>query len=262
MDNDILTVTDGAVCTITINRPEKKNPLSNATYLQIKAALEDAANNRAVRVVLIRGAGGVFSAGNDMKDFAQSANAREERDVMASGAAQLMQTWLSFEKPIVAAVNGFAIGFGATCLLHCDSVIAGQSTIFRLPFTSLGVVPEFGCTYTLPFAAGKAKASHYLLTAEAFDAQTAHDLGMVSIVCEDDRVDDIALATCKKLATLPPSAIRATKRLINREAQRKELLRVVTDELHLFRAGTRSAEHREAVSAFIEKRPADFSSFE
>lgn len=260
MSESILSDLDQGILTITINRPEKKNPITQAMYVQIRVAMEQAAADSSVRVVLLRGAGGVFSAGNDMQDFSKKPGAGQ--GVLDSPAAELMQVWIAFEKPIVAAVGGFAIGIGATCLLHCDSVIAGRSTRFQLPFTTLGLVPEFGSTLTLLNAAGKVKASHYLLTGNAFTAEVAYDLGMVSQVCDDDQVDASALEICQKLASLSPSAVRATKRLLNNGRSREELLQVITEEMVEFRKGRESAEHREAVSAFIQKRPADFSQFE
>ncbi len=181
---------------------------------------------------------------------------------MDSPAAQMMLAWLALENPIVAAVAGFAIGIGATCLLHCDAVIAGRSTRFQLPFTTLGLVPEFGSTLTLMSAAGRVKASHYLLTGEAFNAQTAYEMGMVSQLCDDVDVDTTALQICQQLASLPPASVRATKKLIKDNADQEKLLAVINNELVVFRQARESAEYQEAVAAFIEKRPADFSAFD
>lgn len=260
MSDSILSEVSQGVQVITLNRPEKKNAFTQAMYKQIREEMLAAAANPVVRVVLLRGAGGVFSAGNDMNDF--SPQPEDGALVPDSPAMQLMKVWIAMEKPIVAAVAGFAVGIGATCLPHCDSVIAGNSTIFRLPFTSLGLVPEFGSTLTLLSAAGKVRASHYLLTGEPFDAEVAYDLGLVSQICDDDQVDERAMQLCLKLAALSPAAIRATKSLLNSGACQQELLQVINDEMVLFRKGRESAEHHEAVAAFIEKRPADFSAFE
>ena len=260
MSESILSEFNEGIQTITLNRPEKKNPITQAMYLQITAALKAADADKKVRVVMIRGAGGVFSAGNDMKDFSRAPTGGET--VLDSPPAQMMLAWISLEKPIVAAVAGFAIGIGATCLLHCDSVIAGRSTRFQLPFTSLGLVPEFGSTLTLVSGGGKIKASHYLLTGDPFDAEVAQDIGMVSLVCDDDQVEVLALKTCQRIAGLSPASVKATKALINSSAYQERLIEVITEEMAMFRLGRESAEHHEAVAAFMEKRPADFSQFE
>jgi len=260
MSDSILSEVNQGVQIITLNRPEKKNAFTQAMYTQIREELVAAAANPVVRVVLLRGAGGVFSAGNDMNDF--SPRPVDSAAVTDSPATQLMKVWIAMEKPIVAAVAGFAVGIGSTCLPHCDAVIAGNSTVFRLPFTSLGLVPEFGSTLTFLSAAGKVKASHYLLTGEPFDAEVAYDLGMVSQICDDDQVDKRAMQICLKLAALSPAATRATKSLLNGSAYQQQMLQVIEDEMVLFRKGRESAEHHEAVAAFIEKRPADFSQFE
>jgi len=260
MSQSILSEVREGIQVITLNRPEKKNAFTQAMYTRIREEMIAAADNPKVRVVLLRGAGGVFSAGNDMHDF--SAQPVDGAPVSDSPATQLMKVWIAMEKPVVAAVAGVAVGIGSTCLPHCDAVIAGSSTVFRLPFTSLGLVPEFGSTLTLLSAAGKVKASHFLLTGEPFDAEVAYELGMVSQICDDDQVDKRAMQLCMKLAALSPTAVRATKRLLNSGADQQRMLQVIDDEMVLFRQGRESAEHREAVAAFIEKRPADFSQFE
>ncbi|MBL4621870.1 MAG: enoyl-CoA hydratase/isomerase family protein [Immundisolibacteraceae bacterium] len=259
MSESILSEVNDGIQIITLNRPEKKNPITQAMYLQITEALKAADADKQVRVVMIRGAGGVFSAGNDMKDFSSAPTG--EQTVLDSPAAQMMLAWIGLQKPIVAAVAGFAIGIGATCLLHCDSVIAGRGTRFQFPFTSLGLVPEFGSTLTLVNGGGKVKASHYLLTGDPFDAQVAQDIGMVSLVCDDDEVEALALKTCLRIASLSPASVKATKALINTSAYQQNMIGVFTEEMVMFRRGRESAEHREAVAAFMEKRPADFSQF-
>ncbi|MEL0083622.1 MAG: enoyl-CoA hydratase-related protein [Gammaproteobacteria bacterium] len=260
MSNSILSEVVDGIYLITLNRPEKKNAFTQAMYRQLKQEFIAAAENPSVRVLLLRGAGGVFSAGNDMNDF--SSRPVEGAAVTDTPATQLMKIWIAMEKPVIAAVSGFAVGIGATCLPHCDLVIAARSTVFRLPFNSLGLVPEFGSTLTLLSAAGRVKASHYLLTGDKFDAQVASELGLVSQVCDDDQLEDLALQTCQRLAALSPAALRATKKLINSSAYQQQMLAVIENEMVLFRQGRESAEHKEAVAAFIEKRPADFSPFE
>ena len=251
------------VFTITLNRAEKKNSITQAMYHLIREAMKEANRDPQARVILVRGDGGVFTAGNDVGDFskASSENNEGENKVSDSPATQLMKVWISVEKPIVAEVAGFAVGIGATCLLHCDLVLAARSCRFRLPFTSLGLVPEFGSTYTLLQGAGKVKASHYLLTSELFDTEIAFDLGMVSRICADEQLAEIAAETCRQLAALPPSSLRTTKKLLNDSAYQQAMLEIIDAEMVEFRRCQQSDEHREAVNAFLEKRPADFSRF-
>lgn len=258
MSDHVLTELRGHVLRITWNRPEKKNALTGAMYAAFAQALAGAVSDPAVRVVLVSGAGDAFTAGNDLKDFATWGQSGSVEDIPV---IQAIRQVVAFPKPIVAAVKGAAVGFGTTLLLHCDAVLAGESARFSMPFVRLGLVPEFGSSYLLPAIAGRVAASHKLLLGEPFDAIEARMLGLVSQPSTDAGLDADAEALCAKLAALPPGAVRAVKALINAPEERERLTRVIDEEVRRFVAALQSPEHREAVSAFMEKRQPDFSAF-
>lgn len=245
---------------IILNRPEKKNALSNAMYEQICAGLQQATDDPRVRAVLVRSRSGDFTSGNDLADFA--AVNRGGQELTELGVVRLLRMVVMFDKPLVAAVKGLAVGIGTTLLLHCDAVFAGRSSQFHVPFVKLGLVPEFASSDLLPRMAGRVRASHYLLSGEPFGIDAAREMGIISRACEDEEVDQQALAYCQQLAALPPATVRSIKRLISPPAQQQRLLETIARESEVFAACLKSAEHREALTAFFEKRPADFSVFE
>ena len=168
---------------------------------------------------------------------------------------------INFEKPLVAAVKGAAVGIGTTLLLHCDVVVAGRSAMFSLPFVQLGLVPEFGSSLLLPALAGKAQAGRALLLGDPFGFDQAYAMGLVSLACDDADVEAQALERCRQLVNLPPQTVRTIKGLMNPLEQREKLLRVIDEEMRLFARYLKSAEHQEAILAFFEKRKPDFSKF-
>lgn len=248
----------GPVMHVRWNRPEKKNACTGAMYQAFHDALARAEADPAIRVVLVAGTGGVFTSGNDLQDFARW---DVQGDPEALPVVRAIRKTLAFPKPLVAAVRGPAVGFGTTLLMHCDAVVAGPSAAFAMPFTRLGLVPEFGSTYVLPLMAGRVRAAHHLLLGEPFGRDEAIGLGLVSLACEEDQVEARALAICERLAALPPGAIRAAKALIDSPERKAAVERAVAAELQAFVAGLRSPEHAEAVAAFVEKRQPDFSRF-
>jgi enoyl-CoA hydratase/carnithine racemase len=204
--------------------------------------------------------GGVFTSGNDLKEF--SIFSQNPGLFKEFGAFNLMKQLIVFLKPVVAAVNGLAVGLGTTLLLHCDAVVAGRSAIFSLPFVKLGLVPEFASSYALPLMAGKVRASHVLMLGEPFGVEEARQMGIVSLVCEVGDVEAKALAICQQFVNLPASTLRTIKSLINPPERQAKLLKVLNKEMHLFQEGLLSAEHREAIAAFFEKRMPDFLKFD
>lgn len=247
-------ITDG-ILRIVWNRPEKKNALTGAMYAAYHEALGRAADDPAVRVVLVTGEGSAFTAGNDLQDFATWGAIGDVEDLPVIRA---IRRTLAFPKPLVAAVRGPAVGFGTTLLLHCDAVVAGDSATFALPFTRLGLVPEFGSTYVLPLMAGRVRAAHHLLLGEPFGRDEAKELGLVSLACADAAVDEQAMGLCRKLAALPPATLRTAKALIDAPERRAALEAAIDAEAKAFVAGLSSPEHAEAVRAFMEKRPPKF----
>jgi len=260
MTDLILTEKTEGILTLTINRPEKKNAVTNEMYTGLCQGFTDAERATKIKVVLIKGSGGVFTSGNDLKEF--SIFIQNPGQFKEFRAFHLMKQLIGFPKPVVAAVNGLVVGFGTTILLHCDAVVVGRSAMFSLPFVKLGLVPEFASSYVLPIMAGKMRASHVLMLGEPFGAEEAKQMGIASLICEDGDVEAKALAICQQFVNLPASTLRAIKSLINPPERQAKLLKVLDEEMHLFQEGLLSAEHREAMAAFLEKRKPDFSKFD
>ncbi len=260
MNDHIIVEKNNSVLQITLNRPEKKNALSNEMYEQICQGLIAAKNDPQIRAVLIHSSSENFTSGNDLKDFA--AVNQGKMDLTELPVVKLINLVVDFDKPLVCAVNGLAVGIGTTLLFHCDSVIAGKSSVFHMPFVPLGLVPEFASSYLFPAIAGRARASHYLLLGEAFGINEADEMGIVSVVCDDEDVNKTALNVCRKLAALPPMTLRSVKRLITPPEQQAHLRKVIEKESTVFAKCLTSAEHREALTAFFEKRKPDFSKFD
>ena len=166
MNAKVIVERDGAVQRIVFNRPDKKNALDREMYLAIIAALREAEADATLRAVLFAGAGGVFTAGNDLNDFIEGPRAGEEFPALT-----FVKTLAAFSKPMVAAVAGDAVGVGTTMLFHCDLVYAAPSAYFKMPFVDLGLVPEAGVSLLAPRLVGQAKAAQYLLLCESFDAR-------------------------------------------------------------------------------------------
>jgi enoyl-CoA hydratase/carnithine racemase len=251
--SDIITDYSGDILDIQLNRPTKKNAMTSSMYVTLGDILNHAAEDERVRVVLWHGAGDSFSAGNDIEDFLKNPPGPGE-----SPQARLIKALIDFDKPLVAAVRGAAIGGGTTMLTHCDFVFAGESAKFQMPFVNLGLVPEFGSSFSLPSRVGHIRAAELLLMALPFDAQRAADLGLVTRVVPDHELLATANETARRLAEKPILALRACKRLMKRSS-REQIEQAVSAENEEFASRVRSAEAREAFSAFIEKRPPHFT---
>ncbi|MDP2826797.1 MAG: enoyl-CoA hydratase [Sulfuritalea sp.] len=240
---------------IEMARPEKKNALTADMYQTMADALAGADSDPAVRVILISGAGGNFTAGNDLADFLATPPMDENAPVY-----QFIEGFAKLQKPFVAAVEGVAIGVGTTMLLHCDLVYAGNGARFALPFANLGLTPEAASSLLLPLRTGHARAAEMLMIGEAFSAQVAREVGIVNAVLPDAQVLDHALERCRKLTTQPAASLRLTKQLMKR-AQNALIRETMSVEAEVFRERLVSPEAKEAFAAFFEKRKPDFSSF-
>jgi enoyl-CoA hydratase/carnithine racemase len=250
--SEILTERSGSILRITLNRPAKKNAMTSSMYMTMAQILNDAANEDDVLVVLWDGAGDSFSAGNDLEDFLKHPPGPGE-----SPQAQLADALLNFDKPLIAAVQGFAIGGGTTLLTHCDFVFAGESAKFQLPFINLGLVPEFGSTWSLPARAGHIRAAELIMLGLPFDGKVAAEIGLVTRVVPDERLLDVAIEVADTLSAKPPGALQACKRLLKR-SQREQLEEAIRVENEEFASRVRSSEAKEAFTAFLEKRAPDF----
>jgi enoyl-CoA hydratase/carnithine racemase len=247
--------TDQGVARITFDRAAKKNAITGEMYLQFVGHLQQAAADTEVRAVLVSGAGGTFTAGNDLKDFSNPRFAQADSPVLS-----FMQGLAAFEKPAIAAVQGLAVGIGVTMLLHCDLVYLADDATLSMPFTSLGLVPEFASTYLLPLIAGRVRASEKLLLSKPFPAHEAVVMGLANAVLPSAEVLPHAMKVARAFAALPPGAVRDTKKLL-REGQAAAVKDAIFREASHFGPRLAGAEAREAIAAIIEKRAPDFSKF-
>ena len=250
---DILTRREGAVLAIEFNRPQKKNAFTSAMYEALAAALGEAERDDSLRAVIFHGAGGVFTAGNDIEDFARRPPRGADSPVF-----RFLEAASRASKPLVAAVSGPAVGIGTTLLLHCDLVYAGEDARFRLPFASLGLVPEFASSYLLPLVAGYQRAAELLLLGEAFGAQKAFAAGFVTEVVPAGEALGAARAAAAKIAALPAKSVRLTKALL-KSAHGEAVRNQMRVEGAHFRQMLEEPAAREALAAFLEKRAPDFS---
>ncbi len=242
MDPKIILDRDGAVQRILINRADKKNALDRGMYDAMVAALSEAAADPAVRAVLFAGAGADFTAGNDLMDFAAGPTPGEEFPALT-----FVKTLATFEKPMVAAVAGDAVGVGTTMLFHCDLVYAAPTARFKMPFVDLGLVPEAGVSLLAPRLFGQAKAAQYLLLCESFDAAEALRLNLVNAVTGDPLAT--AMDAAQKLAQKPPAAVRASRRLLRGDPA--ELRQRIEQEGELFKRALASPETKARLLAFF-----------
>ncbi|MEY4753158.1 MAG: hypothetical protein RJA44_833 [Pseudomonadota bacterium] len=250
----IKTATIRGVATIEIARPEKKNALTMAMYSAMAEALRAAQADDTVRAVLLSGQPGIYTSGNDLEDFLQSPPRGPESPVF-----QFMQALLDCDKPVVAAVTGAAIGIGTTMLLHCDFVYVSDEARLALPFTSLGLVPEFGSSLLLPQLIGQRRAAEKLLLGDPFTAYDAVECGIANAVLPTGEVLGHARRVAERFNQLPPAAVRQAKRLML-APQRAALQAAIAEESAAFTERLRSPEAREAFQAFFEKRAPNFAS--
>jgi enoyl-CoA hydratase/carnithine racemase len=251
--NDIATEHSENILRVELNRPAKLNAMTSAMYLALADIFNGAAKDEHVRVVLWHGAGASFCAGNDLEDFLKNPPGPGE-----SPQARLMHALLDFEKPLVAAVQGAAIGGGTTMLLHCDFVYAGESAKFQMPFINLAVVPEFGSSCALPARIGHLRAAELILLGSPFDARRAAELGLVTQVVPDQALLATATDTVRKLAAKPAGALQAGKRLMKRPF-REQIKAAMASENEEFSVQVRSDDAKEAFTAFLEKRKPVFA---
>src|SRR5690349_4948308 len=227
--------------------------MTAAMYITMADLLDNSAKDESVRVVLWHGAGDSFCAGNDLEDFLKNPMGPGD-----SPQSRLINALINFDKPIVAAVQGAAIGGGTTMLTHCDFVYAGESAKFQMPFINLGLVPEFGSSCSLPTWLGHLRASELLLLGLPFGAARAAELGLVTRVVPDPKLLATATETAQQLAAKPAGALRACKKLLKRSA-REQMEQAMRVENEAYAALLRSPDAREALTAFLEKRKPDFT---
>jgi enoyl-CoA hydratase/carnithine racemase len=252
MTEHVTTDIKDGVLTIRMNRPDKKNALTHEMYDAMSDAIESAEKNPDVRVIVIAGAAGTFTAGNDLGDFLSnpptSKNSPVIRFLTAISEAKL---------PLVAAVEGAAIGIGTTLLLHCDFVYVAKDATLAVPFVNLGLVPEAAVSMLLPRIAGHQKAAEMLMLGEPFTAQVASEIGLANAICEPGATEAAALKTAKKLAAKPKQALLHTKALLRRDFE--TVAKRINAEAAIFEECLKSDDAKEAFTAFKEKRKPKFN---
>lgn len=250
---EVLTRLHEGVLTVTFNRPQKKNAFTHAMYTAATRALVEGDGDPSVRVFALTGAGGSFTAGNDLSDFLAHPPEGEAAPVF-----QFLRALVHLEKPCLAAVDGVAVGIGTTLLQHCDFVIASDRARFSLPFINLGLSPEGASSLLLPRLAGAALANELLMFGEPFDAATALRARLINRVVPPDQLEAVLAERCAALASKPAESLKATKRLLRAQV-RPEVDAALAREAAQFLERLASAEAKEAFSAFLEKRKPDFS---
>jgi enoyl-CoA hydratase/carnithine racemase len=239
--------------TITFNRLDKKNSITSSMYADMAEALSQAAADPAVRVVVFQGHESIFSAGNDIGDFLNQPPTTQESPVF-----RFLRGIATFEKPLLAAVAGPAVGIGTTMLFHCDLVYAGDNAAFSMPFVNLGLCPEAASSLLAPRMFGYHRAAEALLMGEAFFAEAAQEVGLVNRVVPPTEVNGYAQAQARKLAAKPLTSLIATKRLM-KGGDQQAVLQKMDEEGQDFGRMLREPAAKEAFGAFMEKRKPDFS---
>jgi len=249
----------GHVITLTMNRPERRNAFNTQMWRELRDALSEARDDDEIRVVVITGAEGAFTAGQDLGEMSAAVSAGSGNG--SAGAhpfGDFLDLFCEFDKPLVAAVNGVGVGMGLTMLLHCDFVYIAQGARLRAPFVQLGVVPEAASSYLMPLVIGHRNAAEVLYTADWIDAERAVALGLAGEVCSPEELMPIAMKKAQQVAANAPGSLRHTKRLLL-ETRRVEVAAAHAREDAAFAVRVGSPENAEAIKAFFEKRKPDFT---
>ena len=252
MTGHIKLENEGGILSVTMARPDKKNALTNAMYGALADAIEAAETDPGVRVLLIRGEGDMFTAGNDVGEFAAIASGsfQGERHV-----GRFLYALARSSRPLVAAVQGRAVGIGTTMLLHCDLVVLAENAQLSTPFVNLALVPEAASSLLMPLRIGYARAYEMFALGEPVDAKSAFAWGLANRVVPLDKLDAEARALAARLARQPAGAVSTTKRLMRNP---QALTAQMQAEGERFAERLKTVEAREAFTAFAERRPPDF----
>jgi enoyl-CoA hydratase/carnithine racemase len=247
-DTHIMTQSVDGVMTIRMNRPDKKNAITGDMYARMASALDDAFADDGVRCILFLGTPGAFSAGNDIADFAKVAMTGQ-RDSMA--VFDFLERIIMASKPMVAAVDGLAIGVGTTMLLHCDYVVASDASLFKTPFVDLGLVPEAGSSLVGPEITGHHRAFSLLAMGETFDAVAAREAGFVNRVVASGVLEETGEGVASAIAAKPAEALKISRDLVR--GDRTPVLERMREEAVLFGQRLESAEAKQAFMAFMSR---------
>lgn len=253
MTSDISIFTQDRVLVIQFERADKKNAITSAMYNSMTDGLNQLAQQPDLRAALICGHENCFTAGNDLEDFLNN----NDGLIGETPVTRFLNALCNAAKPIVAAVNGPAIGIGTTLLLHCDLVYAGPQSKFQMPFVSLGLCPEAGSSYLLPQQLGYRKAAELLLLGQSFDAEEAKEMGFVNRIIDVTEVKTYAMSQAQRLAALPSEAVQTTKSLL-RQGNKLALQHTLNEEINSFSQLLEGKAAKEAFTAFFEKRKPNF----
>ena len=244
----LINNTENATCTLQLNRPDKLNALNREMYALLTDGIDAANNDTTIKVIIIKGTPDIFTAGNDLADFAAAVRDGGTFDAPFS----LMRAMLNCEKPMVAAVDGPAIGIGTTMLFHCDLVYASHGARFQTPFTDLGVCPEFASSETFPDVLGSHKAAQMLLLGEPMSAEDGERFGLVNKLFESESLDESVSAIAAKLAAKPDDSLRTSRKLLN--ARNKNYQEIIDREAEQFGRLMGSDEFKQKLENFLNKK--------
>ena len=253
---------EDSILKIGFNRPDKKNALNSEMYYAVRDALVSASEDSSVRVIVLYGEGGDFTSGNDVKDFLAFATTKiSEGNDSEFPAKEFLDVLIPYNKPVIAAVDGVAVGIGATLTQHCDLVYASKEAKFHMPFVNLGLNPEAGTSFVLPKLVGYHNAAEILLSGDMFTSQRAHEMGFINGVVEQSELMDFVMNKAKNISELAPTPVRLAKQMM-KEHFVDQLIEVNQAEFNSFVNRMRSPEALEAMQAFMQKRKPDFSQFD
>lgn len=238
---------DDGILHLQMNRPEKKNALTLQMYQTLADHINAANNDQSIKIILISASGDAFCSGNDLKDFMQNPPKDESSSVF-----QFIDALVNADKPIIAAVNGLAVGIGTTMLLHCDLVYASSSASFSLPFVHLGLCVEAGASLLLPQLCGHQKAAELTLLGEPFDVHQANTIGLITKITSDEDLIETAMKNCKKLTRISTEAVQTTRRLL-KSTIKPELKKAIKHESDEFIRLLNRDEAKHILQAFLNR---------
>jgi enoyl-CoA hydratase/carnithine racemase len=249
MTDHVIVIDDGPIRILRLNRPDKRNALTDQMYETLAESLENAAVSKSIRCVVIAGGPAAFCAGGDLADFLYAARSMEG---LRPQAMRFLHRLAHAGKPLVAAVQGAAIGIGTTMLLHCDYVVAAIDARFSTPFANLGLVPEAGSSLLMPRLMGNRRAFELLVMGHPLDADEAKAVGLVNAVVPAGEVEPEALKAARQIAALPAEALAASRRLIR--GPTAEVVKRIDEEAEIFKQRLKSDEAKAAFEAFLTRK--------
>jgi len=249
MSINVIIIDQGPVRLIRMNRPDKKNALTAAMYDGMAQAIESASGDSPIRCIVIAGVPGAFSAGNDLGDFMKAATGGEG---LGNSVLRFLYSLARAERPLVAAVQGVAVGIGTTMMLHCDYAVAASDARFSTPFVALGLVPEAASSLLAPRLMGHRRAFELLVMGKPLSGEEAKACGLVNQVAPADQVEAEAMKAAQAIAALPLEGVAISRRLM--KGVPDEIVKRIDDEAEQFKKRLGSPEARKAFEAFLTRK--------